>query len=285
MATQNSPEKSPQEIIFEQLKGQQANLGTGKSFETGAARGDQDGLGSVDGVLRDMASKLAGAGLTSIEQFGRGPVTDKVRVIPETTYAGWLGNNPTPKNPESSVVAQYDDEGTTLMGYMEMAPTGRWKREASDLEGTWYEPLSAEEVKNLGLTGSQPKTIDMNLGRTAFINKATGQELTSLAGYKGKGWAGTGAGDGQTIYNVKFDEATGLPIFYNQQWHGKYDYATELKALAIGTAIFAPQIGAALAPGLAPAAQLAVGSAVSGFVGSGGDLKAGIKAGLGLPMG
>jgi hypothetical protein len=181
--------KSPAYKIYRELKGQQENLGTKAYFKTGAASFDEGGYGSTDLVLKDMAERLAGAGLTSIAQFGRGP--------------------------------------------------------------------------------------------NGFINKETGEELTSLTGYRGQGWSGTGAGDGQTIYDVKFDASTGLPIFFNRQRHGKDDWADLLKIAAIGTAIFAPQIGGAiLGSGASAAAKLAVGSAISGFVGSGGDLEAGIKSGL-----
>lgn len=191
--------KQSRENIYQQLKGQSENLGTAKTFQTGAAGGKEGGLGSTDAVMRDMAEKLAVSGLTSIEHLGQRQTPD---------------------------------------------------------------------------------------GGQEYYNKATGDSLKLLSGYDGRGWSGTSAGDGQTIYNVQFDPATGLPIFYNQQKHGKDDYADLIKIAAIGTAIFAPQIGAAILGAGAPAAAaLAVGSAVSGFIGSGGDIKEGIKAGLASYLG
>ena len=208
---ENTYEKA-KEAIYQQLKGQAQNLGTTKSFETGAARPSEGGLGSTDAVLRDMADKLAGAGLTSIEQFG----------VRDTTI---------------QTEDRYNEQGN---------------------------------IEQPGATYTVPE----------YYNKATGESLKSLTGYDGRGWSGTSAGDGQTIYDVQFDAATGLPIFFNTQKKGRDDYTDLLRFAAIGTAIFAPQIGAALAPGATAATQLAIGSAVSGFVGSGGDLEAGIKAGL-----
>jgi hypothetical protein len=267
-------------IIYEQIKSQAGNLGTSKSFETGAASGGEGGFGSVDSVIWDMADRLADAGLTSIDQFGQGRFGT---YYPEMAQSGFRG--------------------------MELTPTGRWYSypygQSIDEGGSSSgikEFIGAEQAAQLGLKpGNYPKSYaEMTSGESAFaqtvpvasggalqyINKSTGQPLTSLTGYDGRGWSGTSAGDGQTIYNVQFDAATGLPIFYNQQKHGKDDYADLLKVLAIGTAIFAPQIGAALLPaGSSAAAALAVGSAVSGLIGSGGDIKAGIKAGLASYLG
>jgi hypothetical protein len=251
-------------IIYEQIKGQAGNLGTSKSFETGAASGGEGGFGSVDSVIWDMADRLADAGLTSIDQFGQGRFGT---YYPEMAQSGFRG--------------------------MELTPTGRWYSypygQSIDEGGSSSgikEFIGAEQAAQLGLKpGNYPKSYaEMTSGESAFaqtvpvasggalqyINKSTGEPLTSLTGYDGRGWSGTSAGDGQTIYNVQFDAATGLPIFYNQQKHGKDDYADLLKVLAIGTAIFAPQIGAALLPaGSSAAAALAVGSAVSGLIGSG----------------
>jgi hypothetical protein len=265
-----------QENIYKELQRQSKSLGTEKEFQTGAAGTKEGGLGSTDAVMRDMAKKLADAGLTSIEQFGPGrvPVIDRVTAIPETRDGSLIGW----------------DSGREEYVY-EQVPTGRWFHEVTvdvgDSQTTTRQPIDSAEVARLGLSGSQPQTVDLKTGeRDGFINKDTGEPLTSLSGYDGRGWGGTSAGDGQTIYNVKFDESTGLPMFYNQQKHGKDDYADFLKVLAIGTAIFAPQIGAALLPAGAPAAAaLAVGSAVSGLIGSGGDIKSAIKAGLASYLG
>lgn len=266
-----------QENIYKELQRQSKSLGTEKEFQTGAAGTKEGGLGSTDAVMRDMAKKLADAGLTSIEQFGPGrvPVIDRVTAIPETRDGGGLIGW---------------DSGREDYVY-EQVPTGRWFYEVTvdvgDNPTTTRQLIDSAEVARLGLSGSQPQTVDVKTGeRDGFINKDTGEPLTSLTGYDGRGWSGTSAGDGQTIYNVKFDESTGLPMFYNQQKHGKDDYADFLKVLAIGTAIFAPQIGAALLPAGAPAAAaLAVGSAVSGLIGSGGDIKSAIKAGLASYLG
>jgi hypothetical protein len=279
-------QRTPADNIYLQLLGQANNLGTLKSFQTGAAGTKEGGLGSVDAVMGDMAKRLSDAGLTSIEQLGHGPIKESVTVKPEFKYSGWLGSQSTPKNPNNIAVPQFDGESGYLSHYLEFAPTGKWYREemvGNDEAGYLpvKVPVSDGDVKNLNLTGSQPQEVELNLGATGYINKETGEPLSSLTGYDGRGWSGTSAGDGQTIYNVQFDATTGLPIFYNQQKHGRDDYADLLKIAAIGTAIFAPQIGAALLPaGSSAAAALAVGSAVSGFIGSGGNLEAGIKAGL-----
>jgi hypothetical protein len=275
-ASQKTPyvasQKTPAEKIYEELAGQAKNLGTEKNFQTGASGTKEGGLGSVDAVMQDMAKKLADAGLTSIEQFGQGqvPVYQTATTYPETRQGELLG---------------YDFPNEEYV--YEKIPTGRWLYQTVEDYGDSTQ-LSAprlvpeEEVARLNLSGTQPKSVDIATGtKPGYINKKTGEPLTALTGYDGRGWSGTSAGDGQTIYNVRFDETTGLPIFFNQQKHGKDKYADLLKIAAIGTAIFAPQIGAALLPaGSSAAAALAVGSAVSGFIGSGGNLEAGIKAGL-----
>ena len=267
------------ENIYQQIKGQSQNLGTAKTFQTGAAGTKEGGLGSVDAVMRDMAKRLSDAGLTSIEQLGQGqiPVYQKASVYPETRMGKYLRTDSVDMGGDNHYVPIY-----------EWIPTGRWFSQTSyddpELGRQVSHPtiISDSEVNRLGLSGTAQQNVDLIVGqKTGYINKSTGQPLTSLTGYRGAGWGGTGAGDGQTIYNVQFDPTTGLPIFVNQQRHGKDDYADLLKIAAIGTAIFAPQIGAALLPaGSSAAAALAVGSAVSGFIGSGGSLEAGIKAGL-----
>jgi hypothetical protein len=285
--------KTPAEKIYEQIKGQSNNLGTVKSFETGAAGSREGGFGSTDAVMKDMARILADAGLTSIEQFGRGPLKDPVSVRPELAYSGWLGGSTKPKNPNNTVIPEYDGENN-ITGYSEYSPTGRWytTQHSYDGEGSYSGStntfLSPQEIASYGLTGkSQPQTVMMNQGRTGFFNKETGEDLTAkFPGWGGQGWGGTAAGDGQTVYDVNFDPTTGLPIFYNRQTHGRDRYAGLLKAAAIGTAIFAPQIGAALLPaGSSAAAALAVGSAVSGLIGSGGNIEQGIKSGLAAYLG
>jgi lysophospholipase L1-like esterase len=268
-------QKTPEDRIYEELQRQSKSLGTEKEFQTGAAGSTEGGLGSTDAVMRDMAKKLADAGLTSIEQFGQGkvPVIEKVRAVPEYV-AG-------------TQIVSYSENGPEY----NQVPSGRWMYEVVEGVGentyATRKYIDDSEVARLGLSGAEPKVVEVKTGeKDAFINKATGEPLTSLTGYDGRGWSGTSAGDGQTIYNVKFDESTGLPMFYNQQKHGKDDYAGLLKVLAIGTAIFAPQIGAALLPaGSSAAAALAVGSAVSGLIGSGGDIKSAIKAGLASYLG
>jgi hypothetical protein len=264
----------PVENIYKQLKGQSQNLGTAKTFETGAAGTKEGGLGSVDNVMWDMAKRLSDAGLTSIEQLGQGRYGT---YYPEMAQSGYRGSV--------------------------LTPTGRWYNYSYDEAGEGGAAagqknfISAEQAAGLGLKAtSYPQTYEeMTTGESKFAqtvpvssggaltyyNKATGQPIPEFNNVKGGGWARNTAGDGQTVYGVKFDPSTGLPIFVNQQTHGRDEYADLLKIAAIGTAIFAPQIGAALLPaGSSAAAALAVGSAVSGFIGSGGDLKAGIKAGL-----
>jgi len=281
--------KTPAEQIYEQIKGQSSNLGTAKYFETGAA--GPDGFGSTDAVMREMARTLADAGLTSIEQFSRGPLKDPVQVRPELTYSAWLGGSNKPNNPNNTVIPAYDGENN-ITGYYEYAPTGRWytTQHSYDGEGSYTGStntfLSPEEVASYGLAGKgELQTVMMNQGRTGFVNKETGEELTALTGFGGQGWGGTAAGKGQTIFDVNFDPETGLPIFYNRQTRGRDKYAGLIQAVAIGSAIFAPQIGAAIAPLASTATQLAIGSAISGLVGSGGDLKQGIKAGLAAYLG
>jgi hypothetical protein len=280
-------------VIYEQIKGQSENLGTAKTFQTGAAGTKEGGLGSVDAVMWDMAERLSDVGLTSIEQFGREQVKDPVLVYPELSYAGWLGGSTTPTNPNNTAIAMLDGENY-IIGYLEYAPTGRWytRQDYGDSEGSYLYSsntfLSPQEIASYGLTGKgKEQTVMMDQGRTAFINKETGEELTAkLPGWDGQGWGGTSAGDGQTVYDVNFDPTTGLPIFYNRQTHGRDKYAGLLKAAAIGTAIFAPQIGAAILGASAPAAAaLAVGSAISGFIGSGGNIEQGIKSGLAAYLG
>jgi hypothetical protein len=268
-----APSKTPEQKIYEQLVGQQKNLGTEKYFQTGAAGSKEGGLGSTEAVLRDMAKTLAGAGLTSIEQFGRGPLKDPVIVQPELV--------------EEARQIGLTSRGRPAYEYV-LVPNGRWytTQQQYDGEGGYSHStstyLTPEQVASYGVTGSQPQTVMVDQGRTGFINKETGEDLTAkFPGWGGQGWGGTSAGDGQTVYDVNFDPATGLPIFYNRQTHGRDRYAGLLQAIAIGTAVFAPQIGAAILGAGAPAgASLALGSAISGFVGSGGDLETGIKAGL-----
>jgi hypothetical protein len=266
-------------VIYEQIKGQSKNLGTAKTFQTGAAGTKEGGLGSVDSVMWDMAKRLSDAGLTSIEQLGQGqvPVYQKASVYPETRMGKYLRTDSVDMGGDYHYVPIY-----------EQIPTGRWLYQIAEEYGDGGTQLSAPrlvseaDVERLNLSGAQSRSVDITTGtKPGYINKETGEPLTALTGYDGRGWSGTGAGDGQTIYNVQFDPTTGLPIFYNQQKHGRDKYADLLKIAAIGTAIFAPQIGAAILPaGSSAAAALAVGSAVSGFIGSGGNLEAGIKAGL-----
>ena len=262
------------ENIYQQIKGQSQNLGTAKTFETGAAGTKEGGLGSVDAVIRDMAERLSDAGLTSIEQLGQRRYGT---YYPEVIQSGFRGSVITPTGRWYNYPYKEAGEGGSASGIKNF--------------------ISADQAAGLGLkAASYPKTYaEMTSGESNFaqtvpvqsggspmyFNKNTGQLIPQFNNAEGGGWARNTAGDGQTVYGVKFDPTTGLPIFVNAQTHGIDEYADLLKIAAIGTAIFAPQIGAALLPaGSSAAAALAVGSAVSGFIGSGGNLEAGIKAGL-----
>ena len=261
----------PVENIYKQLKGQSQNLGTAKTFETGAAGTKEGGLGSVDNVMWDMAKRLFDAGLTSIEQLGQGqiPVYQKASVYPETRMGKYLGMDSVDMGGDYHYVPIY-----------ESIPTGRWLYQIAEEYGDSGTQLSAPrlvseaDVERLNLSGTQPRSVDITTGTTTgYINKSTGQPIPQFNNVKGGGWGRNTAGDGQTVYGVQFDPTTGLPIFVNAQTHGIDQYADLLKIAAIGTAIFAPQIGAAILPaGSSAAAALAVGSAVSGFIGSGGNL-------------
>ena len=256
-------------IIYEQIKGQSKNLGTVKSFQTGAAGSKKGGFGSVDAVMRNMAGTLADAGLTSIDQIG-------------------VGSAPTYGNVFAK--PEFRDDGFTTY------PTGAWYYDYSIDQGDSQIAgprtyLSDEEVARQGLYGYEPRTVSIYMGdRPAYINKTTGALMdllnnggsAALPGESDNGWMRWGrtkAGEGDTYYGLKFDESTGLPIFQNMQ--GENENADLLTSLALITSALAPQIGAALLPaGASAAAALALGSAVSGFIGSGGSIEAGVKAGL-----
>ena len=203
------------------------------------------GHGSAAANARDMATIMAGIGITDISQFGKVTKTADVAVQPVFD-------------------AVLSDDGqeyiSKIVGY-------------TDAQGNPVDPrLVKTETDYGGESGNMTTTYTAPIGtQETFGNKLTGQEVPSTYGERqtGNAWGGTFAGSGNTGYRVQFT-ANGTPIFYTTQASSN-DLANFLADLGpIG------QIGLAIATGgLSIPQQIAAQLAIQ--VLSGQDLETAIK--------
>jgi len=220
------------------------------------------GAGTILDNARAMVSKLSEAGIERLEDFGRRAVQEPRVYTPETRYVQWLGSSNKPKNPNNSVLPERDPENGEVLGYYEIAPTGRWFETIVIVDGEgggvqYNEYLSPEKISEFKLSGVEPVSVMQDTDRTEYFNKKTGKVINPDYAFAGGDvWSGTFAGDGRTSFGVQFNDV-GMPIFYTQYGGSSSDWGKIAPLLTMASFI----------PGIAPFA-MAINAAASAYQGN-----------------
>jgi hypothetical protein len=232
------------------------------------------GKGSAQANAADMASILAGIGITDIRQFGEVPVYAAAQEIGKTyngqTVRTQYNEDGTSKNYIYRGTGQYDENGSEISEVVDVPKDAKLETiygiPADGGEyGSYLEPVDSSK-----LIAKDGKLV-FDTGQKTFGNKVTGQAVPNTYSERqtGNAFGGTFDGSGNTGYRVQF-AADGTPIFYTTKASSN-DLANLLSDLGpIG------QIGIALATGgLSIPQQIAAQFAIKML--SGADLESAIK--------
>ena len=227
------------------------------------------GHGSAAANARDMATIMAGIGITDISQFGKVPQYEPVQEIGQFYNGRYVATQDNGDGTTTKVISvpsgQYDSEGNEYTKAVEV-PKGAQLQTVYGKDNGMGE-LEAVDQSKITIRDGKPV---IAYGET-FGNKITGTAVPNTYSERqtGNAWGGTFAGDGNTGYRVQFT-ANGTPIFYTT-YASSNDLANFLADLGpIG------QIGLAIATGgLSIPQQIAAQLAIQ--VLSGQDLETAIK--------